>query len=78
MWVCHCRAVSDAKILQAIAAGAENESDIGRVCGAGTACGSCHDELRRLRDAARLSVSASSRTGQDQHAAGHEDQLVGV
>jgi bacterioferritin-associated ferredoxin len=67
MWVCHCRAVSDAKVLQAIAAGAENESDIGRVCGAGTGCGSCHDELRRLCDAS-----------QKRELVDHDDQLVAV
>jgi bacterioferritin-associated ferredoxin len=68
MWVCHCRAVTDSKVRQIIAAGAEDEIEIGRECGAGTRCGSCHDELRRLceesrqfamsRDAARLLVGA--------------------
>jgi bacterioferritin-associated ferredoxin len=57
MWVCHCRAVSDAKVLQAIAEGAEDESDIGRLCGAGTGCGSCHDELRRLCASSRGAVA---------------------
>jgi bacterioferritin-associated ferredoxin len=48
MWVCHCRAVTDARVRDAIARGAEDANEIGRVCGAGTGCGSCHDELRRL------------------------------
>lgn len=71
MWVCHCRAVSDSSVLQAIAAGAEDESDIARLCGAGTGCGSCHDELRRLCATARSSVSTPSRLGDEQ-------QLVAV
>jgi bacterioferritin-associated ferredoxin len=53
MWVCHCRAVSDTTIRQVIAAGADDEVEIGRECGAGTGCGSCHEELRRLRDESR-------------------------
>jgi bacterioferritin-associated ferredoxin len=48
MWVCHCRAVTDSKVRDAIAQGAADENEIGRVCGAGTGCGSCHSELRRL------------------------------
>ncbi len=54
MYVCHCRAVSDSHVLEAIEQGAQDENDIGRMCGAGTGCGSCHDELRRLC-ASRLS-----------------------
>ena len=57
MYVCHCRAVSDSHVLQAIAQGAEDEDDIGRLCGAGTGCGSCHDELRRLCAAGRARIS---------------------
>jgi bacterioferritin-associated ferredoxin len=48
MWVCHCRAVTDSRVRDAIAQGAADENEIGRACGAGTGCGSCHDELRRL------------------------------
>jgi bacterioferritin-associated ferredoxin len=53
MWVCHCRAVTDSKVRQIIAAGADDEIEIGRECGAGTGCGSCHDELRRLCEESR-------------------------
>jgi bacterioferritin-associated ferredoxin len=58
MWVCHCRAVTDSRVLEAIAEGATDEADIGRVCGAGTGCGSCHDELRRLCEASQASPAA--------------------
>jgi bacterioferritin-associated ferredoxin len=60
MWVCHCRAVTDSLVREAIAAGATDETEIGRECGAGTGCGSCHETLRRLceetlaRDGRRL------------------------
>ena len=53
MWVCHCRAVTDSTVRDAIVAGAADEFDIGRECGAGTGCGSCHDELRRLCEESR-------------------------
>jgi bacterioferritin-associated ferredoxin len=53
MWVCHCRAVTDSKVRDAIAAGADDEIEIGRVCGAGTGCGSCHETLRKLCDESR-------------------------
>jgi bacterioferritin-associated ferredoxin len=56
MFVCHCRAVTDSRILEAIAAGAEDEVDIARMCGAGSRCGSCHDELRRLCGVARVAA----------------------
>jgi bacterioferritin-associated ferredoxin len=53
MWVCHCRAVNDSTVRDAIASGAADEYEIGRECGAGTGCGSCHDELRRLCEESR-------------------------
>ncbi len=48
MYVCHCRAVSDRAIRTEIELGAVDEDDIGDRCGAGTRCGSCVDEIRRL------------------------------
>jgi bacterioferritin-associated ferredoxin len=56
MWLCHCRAVTDSKVRDAIAAGADDEIEIGRACGAGTGCGSCHEQLRRLCDESRPRV----------------------
>jgi bacterioferritin-associated ferredoxin len=60
MWVCHCRAVTDSHVREAIEAGASDESEIGRVCGAGTGCGSCHEELRRLCDESRRPAATTS------------------
>jgi bacterioferritin-associated ferredoxin len=48
MYVCHCQAVSDRTIRAEIELGAVDEDDIGHRCGAGTRCGSCLDEIRRL------------------------------
>ena len=61
MWVCHCHAVTDAHVREAIEAGAADESEIGLRCGAGTGCGSCHDELRRLCEESRAFATAASR-----------------
>ncbi len=58
MWVCHCRAVTDSRVRDAIAQGAGDENEIGRACGAGTGCGSCHDELRRLCEEGRTSLQS--------------------
>jgi bacterioferritin-associated ferredoxin len=54
MIVCHCKAVSDTAIRDAIADGAVDEIDVAVSCGAGTGCGSCIDEVRRICDAARV------------------------
>ena len=59
MYVCHCRGVSDRTIRAEIELGAVDEDDIGDRCGAGTRCGSCVDEIRRLCHAIRLDVCRS-------------------
>lgn len=48
MLVCHCAAVNDATINQAVAAGAATVADITARCGAGGGCGGCHPVLCRL------------------------------
>ena len=45
MYACICAAVTDAAVADAIREGARTEEDLGRVTGAGVACGSCHDHL---------------------------------
>jgi bacterioferritin-associated ferredoxin len=39
--VCHCHRVCDRAIRDCIDSGARSLDDIGRACGAGTACGGC-------------------------------------
>ena len=41
MFVCHCRAVTDGEIREAITAGACDLEEVGRRCGAGITCGGC-------------------------------------
>jgi bacterioferritin-associated ferredoxin len=48
MFVCHCRAVTDREIDDAIAGGARDLDEIGRRCGAGITCGGCCPLLQEL------------------------------
>jgi bacterioferritin-associated ferredoxin len=52
VYVCHCRAVSDSRVRQVLDDGATDVIDVAMECGAGTGCGSCVDEIRRLCDEA--------------------------
>ena len=48
VYVCHCRTVNDRAIRAAVDTGARTVEDVGRLCGAGTECHSCHPEIQRL------------------------------
>jgi bacterioferritin-associated ferredoxin len=48
MFVCHCRALTDREIDEAIASGARDLDEIGRSCGAGITCGGCCPLLQEL------------------------------
>ncbi len=59
MYVCHCRAVSDSTIRVEIELGALDADEVSDRCGAGTRCGSCLDEIRRLCQDIRLEVRSA-------------------
>jgi len=62
--VCHCTAVSDRTVAQAIAAGARDEFDVARACGAGSICGGCVPTVSRLlRTAGSNPVAAGGTEG---------------
>jgi assimilatory nitrate reductase catalytic subunit len=48
MFVCHCRAVTDGEIREAIQAGACDLDEVGRFCGAGVTCGGCCPLIQEL------------------------------
>jgi bacterioferritin-associated ferredoxin len=50
MFVCHCRAVTDREIREAIAAGARDLDEVGLRCGAGITCGGCCPLIQQLLD----------------------------
>ena len=48
MYICHCRAVTDRRICEAIEAGACDSETVISGCGAGGACGGCLPAVRAL------------------------------
>lgn len=48
MLVCHCHRVCDRVIRECVEDGARSLDDIGRACGAGTACGGCQPTIGAL------------------------------
>jgi bacterioferritin-associated ferredoxin len=48
MYVCHCRAVTDCRIREVIAAGATDLGELARRSGAGITCGGCLPAVKRL------------------------------
>ena len=48
MFVCHCRAVTDGEIREAITAGACDLDEVGLRCGAGITCGGCCPLIQEL------------------------------
>lgn len=48
MVVCHCEAVNDRVIRDALLSGSTSPDEIARVCGAGAQCGGCLDTIEDL------------------------------
>jgi bacterioferritin-associated ferredoxin len=48
MLICHCKAVFERRVREAIAAGARDAFDVALACGAGTGCGGCVPTVVRL------------------------------
>jgi bacterioferritin-associated ferredoxin len=48
MFVCHCRAVTDGEIREAITGGACDLDEVGERCGAGVTCGGCCPLIEEL------------------------------
>jgi bacterioferritin-associated ferredoxin len=48
MVVCHCLAINDATIRDLLDRDALSVEEIGMRCGAGTECGACVDQVRKL------------------------------
>lgn len=57
MIVCHCHAVSDRTIRQAVREGAENRLDVARHCEAGGACRGCHEAIDEIVEAERAKLA---------------------
>jgi len=46
--VCHCKAVSDHSIREAVRDGARSARQVSRACHAGRMCGGCHPAIREI------------------------------
>ena len=62
MYVCHCRAVTDRHICEAIESGASDPETVTRRCGAGGACGGCLPAVQALLAHYGLTDQACSTT----------------
>lgn len=74
MIVCSCKVVSDRRVREAIAAGADTVVAVTRVTGAGSGCARCRRTLHELIGAERHRQAASAApqasTDVQRHAAG--------
>jgi bacterioferritin-associated ferredoxin len=61
MFVCHCRAVTDREIREAIAAGARDLDEVGSRCGAGITCGGCCPLIQELLAESGAETAAAPR-----------------
>jgi bacterioferritin-associated ferredoxin len=52
VFVCLCRAVADSEVKRVIDEGARSLVDVFVACGAGACCGSCHEQIESMLDAA--------------------------
>jgi bacterioferritin-associated ferredoxin len=50
MFVCVCRAVSDARVGQVIDEGAKTVDEVTRACEAGGDCGACREQIQQMID----------------------------
>lgn len=48
--ICLCRGITDRAVKQAMEQGAVSTRQVGRLCGAGTCCGSCRGTIAAILD----------------------------
>ncbi len=48
MIICLCEGVSDKSVEKAVRCGAETVKEVGKLCGAGTGCNSCHCDIKKI------------------------------
>ena len=48
--LCHCRAVPTQRVDEAIITGSHTVQEVGEMCSAGTACGSCRPDTQKILD----------------------------
>ena len=63
MLICLCHPATDRDVDACIQDGARSVDDVGEMCGAGTGCGACVDELREQLERAGFSGEADRPRG---------------
>ncbi len=48
MYVCLCEGINDRQIRSLARSGLDSVAEVGKACGAGTGCGQCRLQVRRL------------------------------
>jgi bacterioferritin-associated ferredoxin len=77
-YVCLCLAVRESEIKAAIAGGADTVARIGGMCEAGSACQSCHPQLRELLREHAAAQLARSQAPESLHQLSLFDELQGA
>jgi bacterioferritin-associated ferredoxin len=62
--VCHCHRISDRTVKLCVRGGASTADDVGRSCGAGTACGGCRPAIEAIVRGLRLASGAANDDGE--------------
>lgn len=62
MIICHCKAVSDRDIRRTVRMGANSTTEVERLCGAGTDCGSCRPTVETVLRIEQLQLRRVART----------------
>jgi bacterioferritin-associated ferredoxin len=60
--VCHCRAVSDREIREAVRAGAADCQQVARACHAGHTCGGCRPAIHDILESERAACRCAAET----------------
>jgi bacterioferritin-associated ferredoxin len=59
VYICLCHAATTRDVDAAIDEGASTIEEVGEACGAGTGCGSCHEEIQERLEACGAACSVS-------------------
>jgi bacterioferritin-associated ferredoxin len=63
MLVCLCHPTNDRDVEECIREGARTVEDVGEMCGAGTGCGACRDDLRERLERAGAGDESDRQAG---------------
>lgn len=77
MIICLCEGISDRDITAAARQGVRTVRELSKVCGAGSGCGSCRRDLRKLLDTHCPAESATTNAHSNDRAGSSDRPTVG-